>query len=103
MGGDGRCRKCPGRCAWHKHINSHEYYKPAEITETVDLVDVKAKFENNKVQLKNSTMIILQNVDELVENCNKLVTCHTQIQYYDQELQKLAARKLAYIEEDYFE
>ena len=56
---NGYCRKCPGRCAWHKHINSHTYYKTAEVTETVDLLDVKAKYENNKVQLKNTTMIIL--------------------------------------------
>ena len=75
----GYCTVCPGKCAWHKHINSHTYYVPEQETITVNLDDIKAKYDNNKTQLKSSTIVILNNVDELVDNCNKLVSCHIKI------------------------
>ena len=51
-----------------------------EITETIVLDNVKAKYQNSKQALENSTTLIISNVDELIDNCNRLVMHHQRIQ-----------------------
>ena len=79
MGWDGMCKVCPKKCSWERHINSHIHYKSMEITETVVLEDVRAKYQNSKQTLETSTTLIISNVDELIDNCNRLVMHHQRI------------------------
>ena len=73
---DGKCKVCPGKCAWHKHIVSNTYYKPTEVEATVVLEDKKAKhFE----KLETRTKEITSNSNELIDDCNKFVKHHHRI------------------------
>lgn len=83
-------------------MNKKEFYVRCELTEVVEIAELKAKFDAEVAGLDNSSILLLKYVDELIETINELESTQRKIKECDEFIQKYAARKKAYIATDYF-
>ena len=63
---------------------------------------LKGQYKEAKKSLKNSTVFYLKLVSELTDNAEKLCDCRETIKRCNDNLQKFAAKKTAYMKENFF-
>ena len=97
----GLCSHCG--CSWRDHVNSREYYVEKKVK--VDHTDetLLAKYTDAQTQMKKSAAMLKLLADELIKNAETIVSCREAIQRCNTRLQKYAAKKISYIEDDFFE
>ena len=97
----GNCMHCG--CHWTDHINSREYYVEKQVIVNNTDERLLAKYTDAKTQVKKSVAMLKSLVDELIDKAKKIIECRKAIQRCNKHLQKYAAKKISYIEDDFFD
>ena len=87
-----KCRICPGKCFWNRHVNNPYYFKLYEVTETRTSEELLKKY-NTALAGKNKVQAMMQQIDGFLKQVETVVMgMVNEVQRSMERLDKIALR-----------